>query len=448
MTLASHVFSGKLFNGSLFNSGLFSNSNTGFSVEDLFSGGYTGCWLDINDLSLLYTTDVGSTHVAVVSDQIGRAETKSVGVNALQATSSQRPILGQWPSAGRYYAYHDRVDDKLTLSGMPAGTYTIGFASFSGVQVYEDVYSAGTISLPAIDCSELIVINRVLTAGEKANLRSYLSTKTPTIGATDLLRLFCYSSSVNLSVTASGSSSSFTWELGDGQTATGYSCVKTISAPQSVVFRGTLPETVTIIDFSYKNLYGQIVDISKLSALLTFDCRDNQLTGSIPSISANTALIVFRCEINKLTGSIPSLSANTALVTFSCYGNQLTGSIPSLSTNTALATFYCDSNQLTGSIPSISANTALVTFYCHANQLAGYVGGAFPASLGNFDASYNPLTGSAVNAILAGAVAGGRTSASGTCVLNISGTGPAAPTGQGITDKSTLISRGWTVDTN
>ena len=181
---------GKLFNGGLFNGALFATSIP--FPGSLFSGGYVGAWLDINDLSLIYTTDTGSTNVASVSDQIGRAETKSVGVNALQATSSQRPILNQWPSAGRYHAYHDRVDDKLTLAGMPAGTYTIGFASFSGVQVYEDVYSAGTISLPGIDYSELIVINRSLTAGEKADLRSYLSTKTPTIGATDLLRLFCY----------------------------------------------------------------------------------------------------------------------------------------------------------------------------------------------------------------------------------------------------------------
>ncbi len=424
MSLKAGLFNSGLFEEGLFNGGIFNKPSIEFPGS-LFAGGYVGAWLDINDLTLLYTTDYGSTHVAAVSDAIGRAETKSVGVNALQATSSLRPILGQWPSAGRYYAYHDRVDDNLTLAGMQAGTYTIGFASFSGVQVYEDVYSAGTIRLPAIDYSELIVINRVLTAGEKANLRSYLSTKTPTIGATDILRLFCSSSSVDLSVTASGSSSSFTWELGDGQTEVGYSCVKTISAPQSVVFRGTLPETVTRIYFGGKNLYGQIVDISKLSALAKFYCQFNQLTGSIPSLSANTALANFYCNDNQLTGSIPTLSANTALGTFSC-----------------------NNNQLTGSIPTLSANTALVTFYCNSNQLTGYVGGAFPASLGTFNAYSNPLTSSAVNAILAGAVAGGRTSASGTCFLSISGTGPAAPTGQGITDKSTLISRGWTVSTN
>ena len=60
----------------------------------------------------------------------------------------------------------------------------------------------------------------------------------------------------------------------------------------------------------------------------------------------------------------------------------------------------------------------------------------------------NLLTSTAVNAVLAALVAAGRTSASGTCVVNVGGTGNAAPTGQGITDKATLISRGWTVTTN
>lgn len=54
---------------------------------------------------------------------------------------------------GRFYAYHDRVDDKLTPAGMPAGTYTIGAAAFLGVSIYENVYSAGTIKLPGLGYS-------------------------------------------------------------------------------------------------------------------------------------------------------------------------------------------------------------------------------------------------------------------------------------------------------
>ena len=141
-----------------------------------------------------------------------------------------------------------------------------------------------------------------------------------------------------------------------------------------------------------------------------------------------------------------TLIANTALTVFCCYSNQLTGSIPSLTTNTALTVFYCQYNQLTGSIPSLTTNTALTQFYCYSNQLTSWTGGTVSATLGDFQAQNNLLTGAAVNAILAAFVAAGRTT--GTRVLNLGGTGNAAPTGAGITDKATLVSRGWTVTTN
>jgi Leucine-rich repeat (LRR) protein len=201
--------------------------------------------------------------------------------------------------------------------------------------------------------------------------------------------------------------------------------------------------------YCYSNqLTGSIPDLSSNTALLRFYCYSNQLTGSIPDLSSNTALAYFLCNINQLTGSIPDLSSNTALQYFNCYSNQLTGSIPDLSSNTALQYFYCHINQLTGSIPDLSSNTALQYFYCYSNQLTGWTGGTVSATLGDFQAYNNLLPQSVVDAILAAFVAAGRTSASGTCILNIGGTGNAAPSATGITDKNTLISRGWTVTTN
>ena len=92
------------------------------------------------------------------------------------------------------------------------------------------------------------------------------------------------------------------------------------------------------------------------------------------------------------------------------------------------------------------AGTSLGVFLCHSNQLTGFDGGAVPASLGNFQAQNNQLPAAAVNAILAAFVAAGRST--GTRVLDLGGTGNAAPTGQGIIDKATLEGRGWTVTTN
>jgi len=145
-----------------------------------------------------------------------------------------------------------------------------------------------------------------------------------------------------------------------------------------------------------------------------------------------------------LSGPIPSLNTNTALQYFYCDNNSLTGPIPSLSANTNLVAFRGGNNQLSGPIPSLTANTKLSQFQCFNNQLTGYSDVAVPASLSDFRASTNQLSSTAVNKILAAFVAINRING----ILQIAGAGNGAPTGQGLTDKATLIGRGWTVTTN
>jgi hypothetical protein len=143
---------------------------------------------------------------------------------------------------------------------------------------------------------------------------------------------------------------------------------------------------------------------------------------------------------------MPSLNACTALNLFHGFTNQLNGVIPSLYTNTLLQDFRVHSNQLTGSIPTLSACNILYIFQCDNNLITDYVGGSVSNTLDIFTANNNILPASAVNAILAAFVAANRTT--GTRILNLGGTGNAAPTGQGLIDKVTLQSRGWTVTTN
>jgi Leucine-rich repeat (LRR) protein len=201
---------------------------------------------------------------------------------------------------------------------------------------------------------------------------------------------------------------------------------------------------------SANQLTGPIPSLSGLSNLQVFRCSANQLTGLIPSLSGLNILRVFYCHTNQLTGPIPSLSGLSNLQDFRCSANQLTGSIPSLADNPLLSIFRCHRNQLSGNIPTLSANTALEIFECYTQQgvtrITGFDGGSVSNTLGRFEAQSNQLTSTAVNAILAAFVAANRTA--GTRVLNLGGAGNAAPTGQGITDKATLVSRGWTVTTN
>jgi len=200
------------------------------------------------------------------------------------------------------------------------------------------------------------------------------------------------------------------------------------------------------IEFFQNKVTGVIPPLSGLSNLVIFACYANELTGSIPSLSGLSKLRNFQCGGQtgtiKLTGPIPSLNGLN-FIFFTCNNNQLTGSIPSLSDSTLLQVFRCQSNQLTGPIPNLNGLNNLRAFSCQTNQLTGFDGGSVSNSLEDFQAQNNQLTSTAVNDILAAFVAAGRTSANGTCILNLGGTGNAAPTGQGLVDKQTLLDRGW-----
>ena len=239
---------------------------------------------------------------------------------------------------------------------------------------------------------------------------------------------------------------------------------------------GNIPNLSTNSSLVYfqcnqNNLTGSIPSLTSNPELLTFNCHSNQLTGSIPSLSSNAFLQNFNCSnqqgSTKLTGSIPSLSGLINIQFFNCFGNQLTGSIPALTGLTSLAVFNCSINQLTGTMPaftglnalqyfncatnqltgniqSLSGRNNLTQFLCNNNQLTGLGGTALPASLSFFAAQNNLINDVGVNKILNLLVAAGSFGGS----VNVAGTGNAAPTGQGLTDKATLISRGWTVTTN
>ena len=197
----------------------------------------------------------------------------------------------------------------------------------------------------------------------------------------------------------------------------------------------------------HQNLFtGSIPSLNGLTNLATLFCFGNQFTGNIPELNNLPNFITLHCASNILTGNIPSLSGAPNLINLYINGNQLTGPIPSLSNNTNLIRIYCGNNLLTGNIPNFSGLNNFLEFRCETNQLTGFAGGSVSINFGTFVANSNLLPSSAVNGILAAFVAANKTT--GTRILNLGGSGNAAPTGQGITDKATLISRGWTVTTN
>ena len=204
------------------------------------------------------------------------------------------------------------------------------------------------------------------------------------------------------------------------------------------------------------NLSGTIPDLTNNNGWLNFLVHDNNLTGPIPpSLSNQTNILVFSCYENPLTGSIPNIDSCTKLQRFLLASCNLTGPIPHLTNNVDLTECWFHNNLLTGSIPSLSANTGLAKFLCQnqrgTSKLTGFAGGSVSNTLGDFQAQDNQLRASAVNSILASFVTAGRTTGTpilnGTCILNLGGETNSRPTGQGVTDVTTLRNRGWTVTT-
>lgn len=257
---------------------------------------------------------------------------------------------------------------------------------------------------------------------------------------------------------------------------------------------------------------NDITAISKLSSNTTledFRCSDNKLTGDIPNISYNTALRIFKCYNNDITGSIPDLSSNTQLTTFLCGENNLAG-YDGGTVSTTLINFKAQLNNLTSSAvnsilaafvaaghghsvnvlvtdtsgnPSpfsgtwtqfttnlskpqyklVVSNVAIGDIFwglragetTNAWNIQYYSNGVFAESFEDVATPdlvqnwtiLNPAQGyvySTTHNIVGLNITAGASNG----LINLAGTGNAVPTGQGITDKATLISRGWSVQTN
>lgn len=169
-----------------------------------------------------------------------------------------------------------------------------------------------------------------------------------------------------------------------------------------------------------------IFELTPVSRLTGFSLRGNSLTGTWPDLRNCVNLTAIDNAINSLSGPLLDLRGNAALTSLNCRNNLLSGSIPTL-----------------------SANAALVQIFGYANRFTGVASGfAVTAALGDFEFNDCLLTQAAVDAILAAFVAAGRTSVAGTCVLNVGGTGNAAPSVAGAANAAILTGRGWTVTTN
>lgn len=349
---------------------------------------------------------------------------KKSAYNLVQATGSLQP---SWDAGG--FVKFDASDDYLTLTlaqaiaqgqiyvSTPYGWYKSGVGN----------WTANTHRIASADVSQIVFVDAaVISAGQRYALETYLGTQQYWIiktGSTSILNRLDNTPDVNRTLVYMGANAA-NYSLASSQAgATIDVGAQGLTAPVHMSWPAPIGADATLTDLR---------------------CNGDAAIGMIPDFSGNSALTAIRLYTNKLTGPIPTFTVNPALQYYNCTGNQLSGNIPSLNSNPALQSFFCNNNILTGSIPTLSMNIALQQVNFGTNQLTGYAGGGVSATLTNFIASTNQLPVAAINALLADFVAAGASNGT----LSIGGVGNAAPTGQGLTDKTTLQSRGWTVTTN
>lgn len=160
----------------------------------------------------------------------------------------------------------------------------------------------------------------------------------------------------------------------------------------------------------------------------------------------NAEITKIDCGISlpRLLGSI-DITPFTGLQYFTCTDNGITSFTGSQGL-TSLQELTLNINNLSGNIVSLSGNSALTKFECRFNQLTGFTGTTVLSTLRIFETDNNALTTPVINTILAAFVS--ASGVGGTRILNLGGTGNQPPSGQGITDKATLVGNGWTVVTN
>lgn len=360
----------------------------------------------------------GVTPVYVSGDPVGQVvDYSNFNNDAVQIIASSRPAM-LVDAHGHFYLKHDRIDDYLTLSSLNSGLYTFGISTWSGVQVYELThFITGEFKFDPVDTVSRVLVLGSISVQNKIDLMTWLESRRLSSGANDVLRLYCWLNSVNVSIVESSNSDS-SWVLGDGQTATGVSLVKTITAPQTLIYQAGIPNNVTELNFTNKGLYG-LLDFSKLTKLTHIYMSTNGFSGQL------------------------NLSANPLLDTVYLSNNLLGGNL-NLSTNTVLKIFQVGNNLLRG-VLNISNNTVLQVCGVSMNKFTGF-SGTVSNTVDEFYAQNNNLTQGAIDDILLAFVNANRTT--GARILNLGGIGNSAPSSTGLTYKTTLVGRGWTVTHN
>lgn len=212
----------------------------------------------------------------------------------------------------------------------------------------------------------------------------------------------------------------------------------------------TLPATLRFLNVSQNSVaLGGFPDYSAY-VLTTLNLLGSgvsgNLTGKLP-----TGLTSLTLDSNTALTGTADISNSPAITTLSASLCNLTGLIFPATFTAATVNLSFRNNAIAGTLPNLNC-PGLTTLIAYSNQFTGY-GGGLNNSLKsiNIQLHNNLLPQSAIDAILADVLASenSRSPKITGCVLNLGGTGNAAPSATGLADKASLVATGnWTVTTN
>jgi hypothetical protein len=177
------------------------------------------------------------------------------------------------------------------------------------------------------------------------------------------------------------------------------------------------------VTLARNELEGPFVPFDSSPDLRLIDVGRNRLCGPIPEFTANSDLRFLFCEHNQLEGSLPRFRANPELRTISCAGNALSGDLHTIRDLPNLTKLLCKDNKLGGELPPFEgcqllghidltgnrfegyfphlAHTMVVALHLAGNLLEAYHPGSLRIpTLTDLDISENPMTASAISALL------------------------------------------------
>ena len=166
----------------------------------------------------------------------------------------------------------------------------------------------------------------------------------------------------------------------------------------------------------------------------------NKLTGLVTDYLA-PSIQWLELQFNLLTGPIPDLSSYRTLIAIGTTGNTgIGGSFPTLPPQIQIVDFALSG--ISGDLPILTQYSELNRCWMYHNPgLTVPTNWAAPASLNNLIVSNCGLTSTEVDTVLV------AMESLGTSDGNLIISNNSAPSGVGITAKSDLEGRGWTVDT-